>query len=162
MILCPISVFYLRWNWPFVRSSVGSVCIDMSTFMCLYVCVSAYLCMCACVSVNAFLCACSTEKQSMGRGKALLWRPTPRNVCSCFALHFPSMWEEPCLVFGFTKCWHSRDGCVYSSELKGNNWGRCILSHLVLRDLCQRDELSLFPGEPTPQPWSAFLCPFSS
>lgn len=61
MVSCPISVFCLRWNCPFVGCLIDSVYTDMSTFMCLCVCMS--LC------VNAFLCMCSTEKQNVGREK---------------------------------------------------------------------------------------------
>lgn len=149
MVLCPISVFCLRWNCPLIRCLIGSVCNSMPTFTCLRFCVSLYMLVClrvpTNVSMNAFLCVCSTEKQNTGGRKALLWRPMPRNVCSYFTFHFPSMWEEPCIVFGFMKCWHSGEERM------------CLFFRVKRKQLRKMHSVPLGLASPLPAGWTFYL-----
>lgn len=92
---------YIGVSLCFYVSLFGLVCLHVS-----YGCVSVDV---TWVHLRMHFCVCFTEKQSTGRQKAHQRRPKPGNTCASFIFHLHSVCEEPCVLFGFMKCWHPRE-----------------------------------------------------
>lgn len=139
---------YIGVSLCFYVSLYGSVCLHVSMAVCLWT-----------------SCVRSTEKQSMGRRKALLWRPRPRNTCACFTFYFHGVWEEACVLFGFVKCWHLREQTCLFFIVKSRQLWRDTFCPLGLVSPSVVGSGRKFPSSLLSHPhssWSAFFHSFAS